>query len=79
LTQSTALDGRPYNLVCSCLHPGNTRVERVDSSSRQEGAEPFIEIDELAAAAVFMAAQPPHVNVLEAIVMPFDQLYIGRG
>ena len=30
-------------------------------------------------AAVFMAAQPPHVNVLEAIVMPTGQPYIGRG
>jgi hypothetical protein len=34
---------------------------------------------ELAQAAVLMASLPPHVTVLEAIVMPTEQLYIGRG
>jgi NAD(P)-dependent dehydrogenase (short-subunit alcohol dehydrogenase family) len=79
LTQVTALEGRPHGIVCSCLHPGNTRVERAEAAAAQPGAEPFISVDELAAAAVFMATQPPHVNVLEAIVMPAAQPYLGRG
>lgn len=79
LTQVTALEGRPHGIVCSCLHPGNTRVERAEAAAAQPGAEPFISVDELAAAAVFMATQPPHVNVLEAIVMPVGQPYLGRG
>ena len=79
LTQVTALEGRPYGIVASCLHPGNTRAERFEEQSRQPGAEPYMSVEELAAAAVFMAAQPPHVNVLEAIVMPTGQPYIGRG
>ncbi len=79
LTQATALDGRQFGIVASCLHPGNTRVERVTERSQAPGAEPFMEVEELAAAAVFMAAQPPHVNVLEAIVLPVTQPYIGRG
>ena len=34
---------------------------------------------ELAQAAVCMATLPPHVNMLEAIVLPVGQLYVGRG
>jgi NAD(P)-dependent dehydrogenase (short-subunit alcohol dehydrogenase family) len=79
LTQVTALEGREHGIVCGCLHPGNTRVERAEGQAGLANAEPFIAIDELAAAAVFMAAQPPTVNVLEAIVMPVTQPYIGRG
>ena len=41
--------------------------------------EPMMEVDELAAAAVYMACQPPHVNVLELIQLPREQLYVGRG
>jgi len=36
-------------------------------------------VEELAQAAVYMACQPPHINVLELIQLPRDQLYIGRG
>lgn len=35
--------------------------------------------DEIAAAALAMAAYPLHVNMLEAIVLPTKQLYVGRG
>ena len=35
--------------------------------------------DDLAMAAVAMAAMPPYANMLESIVLPVDQLYLGRG
>jgi hypothetical protein len=35
--------------------------------------------DEIAAGAVFMACQPPNVNVLELIQLNPQQLYVGRG
>jgi NADP-dependent 3-hydroxy acid dehydrogenase YdfG len=41
--------------------------------------EPMMTPDELALAAVTMAALPLHVNMLEAIVLPTTQLYLGRG
>ena len=78
LTQVTALEGRDHGITCCCLHPGNVRVER-RATERPEDAEPMIEIDELAEVAVLMATLPPHVEMLEAIVMPRDQQYIGRG
>ena len=36
-------------------------------------------IDEIAEVAVLMAVLPPHVEMLEAIVLPSQQLYVGRG
>jgi hypothetical protein len=36
-------------------------------------------IEELAETALLMATLPPHVNLLEAIVLPAGQLYLGRG
>ena len=79
LTKSIALEGRPYNVVCSVLHPGNVLTERRAASSRTQDDEPMMTVDELATTAVTMAALPLHVNMLEAIVLPTGQLYLGRG
>jgi NAD(P)-dependent dehydrogenase (short-subunit alcohol dehydrogenase family) len=79
LTHATALDGRDYGIVCSCLHPGNTQVERRQESVAPTDDEPMMTVDELAQAAVTMATLPLHVNMLEAIVLPVGQLYVGRG
>jgi NAD(P)-dependent dehydrogenase (short-subunit alcohol dehydrogenase family) len=79
LTQVTALEGRDLGISCGCLHPGNTRVERRAASDKTEDQEPMMTVDELAQAAVLMATLPPHVNMLEAIVLPVGQLYVGRG
>jgi NAD(P)-dependent dehydrogenase (short-subunit alcohol dehydrogenase family) len=79
LTQVTALEGREFGISCGCLHPGNTLVERRQQSTKQEDEEPMMTVDELAQAAVLMATLPPHVNMLEAIVLPVGQLYVGRG
>jgi NAD(P)-dependent dehydrogenase (short-subunit alcohol dehydrogenase family) len=79
LTQVTALEGRAYGIVCSCLHPGNVMTERRAASSAIQDQEPMMTVDEIAEAAVLMATLPPHVNMLEAIVLPVEQLYVGRG
>jgi NAD(P)-dependent dehydrogenase (short-subunit alcohol dehydrogenase family) len=79
LTQVTALEGREFGITCGCLHPGNVLVERRQGSTKKEDEEPMMTVDELAQAAVLMATLPPHVNFLEAIVLPIGQHYIGRG
>ncbi len=78
LTQVTALEGRDYGITCSCLHPGNVYVPRRDTE-RQEDDEPMMTVDEIAEVALLMAALPPHVEMLEAKVLPHRQLYVGRG
>jgi NAD(P)-dependent dehydrogenase (short-subunit alcohol dehydrogenase family) len=79
LTQVTALEGREFGISCSCLHPGNVRVERRQESNKAIDQEPMMTMEELAETAVLMASLPPHVNMLEAIVLPVEQLYLGRG
>lgn len=79
LTRATALDGRAYGIVASCLHPGNVVTERRRASSASADQEPMMTPDEIASVAVLMAALPPHVNLLDAIVLPVGQLYLGRG
>ena len=82
LTQVTALEGRAHNITCCCLHPGNVMIERREegrAQGREQDLEPMMSVDEIAEVAVLMATLPPHVEMLEAIVLPRDQLYVGRG
>ena len=79
LTQAIALDGRPFGIVCSCLHPGNVLVERRLDSGKKSDDEPMMETETIAQVALTMVTLPPHVNMLEAIVLPNEQLYVGRG
>ncbi len=79
LTQCTALEGRDYGIAASCLHPGNTLNERRALRATEADQEPMMTCEELAETALLMATLPPHVNMLEAIVLPVEQLYVGRG
>jgi NAD(P)-dependent dehydrogenase (short-subunit alcohol dehydrogenase family) len=79
LTQATALEGREYGVTCGALHPGNVAVERRQATSRNEDDEPMMTSDEIAEVALLMATLPPHVEMLEAIVLPHQQRYVGRG
>lgn len=78
LTNVTALEGRQYGIVASCLHPGNTRVER-PATGLMTPAEPMMEVEDVAQVAVLMACLPPKVNMLSATVLPLEQEYLGRG
>jgi NAD(P)-dependent dehydrogenase (short-subunit alcohol dehydrogenase family) len=79
LTQATALDGRPFGIVCSCLHPGNVRVERRTESGIEADDEPMMSVETIAEVALTMLTLPAHVNMLESIVLPVEQAYLGRG
>ena len=79
LTQVTALEGREYGITCGCLQPGNILTERRDASDSDVDQEPMISVDELAEVALLMATLPENVEMLEAIVLPRNQLYVGRG
>ena len=83
LTQSAAIEGRDCNIAVSALHPGNVlverRMDRKSASGRDEGPEPMISVDDIARTALLMATLPDGTNMLEAIVIPNEQLYLGRG
>ena len=78
LTQVTALEGREHGISCGCLHPGNVEVETLAGAQRRNN-EPVMQAEELAEIAAAMAALPSHITMLETIVMPVVQPYIGRG
>lgn len=79
LTHATALEGRQFGIAVSCLHPGNVLVERRVDSGLGSDNEPMMEVDAIVRAAMTMLTMPDNVNFLEAIVLPNQQLYIGRG
>jgi NAD(P)-dependent dehydrogenase (short-subunit alcohol dehydrogenase family) len=77
LTHTTALEGRPYGITCGCLHPGVTGD--LAKNAARKNPEPMMSYETTASAAVYMAIQPPDVNVLEIITLPREQPYLGRG
>ncbi|MBI5757301.1 MAG: SDR family oxidoreductase [Planctomycetales bacterium] len=79
LTQAIALDGRPYGISCSCLHPGNVRIERRVNSGKPSDDEPMMSVETISLVALQMVTLPADVNFLEAIVLPIGQDYLGRG
>lgn len=79
LTQVAALEGREYGVTVCCLNPGNIAVERRLASSAVEDEEPMIAVADIAEVALLMATLPPNVEMLEAVVLPHGQKYVGRG
>ena len=76
LTKSTALEGRAHGISVGCLHPGNTLT---DMGRSIPGKEPMMKVADLASIALAMATLPPGASALEAIVLPYEQDYLGRG
>lgn len=74
LTDSTALEGREFGIACGILNPGNVLAEW-----RRNSPEPMMQVADVAAAVLAMAALPPNVNVLDATILPLEQAYLGRG
>lgn len=79
LTQTIALEGRIHNINCGILHPGVVIRDDMPETVKNDQSIASMTAEELAAAAVYMACQPDHVNVLEMIQLPKDQPYLGRG
>jgi NAD(P)-dependent dehydrogenase (short-subunit alcohol dehydrogenase family) len=79
LSHASALEGREHGIVVSCLHPGNVLVERRQNSGTASDQEPMMSTETLVRAAMTMLSMPDDVNFLEAVVLPSQQLYLGRG
>ena len=76
------LDGvlRPAIAVVLPARDGpNVLVERRQESGEVADSEPMMSVETIAEAALAMLTLPPEVNMLEAIVLPVGQLYLGRG
>ncbi|MCP4751395.1 MAG: SDR family oxidoreductase [Proteobacteria bacterium] len=76
LTQVTALEGRGFNIGCTCLNPGRVDVEW---RTLKEGDEPVISAQTFAETVLHICNLPDEVCVLEATVLHNNQPFIGRG
>ncbi len=83
LTNAAALEGREFGISVSALHPGNVMVERRHSGSSQTGQdtahEVMIQTKEIAKTALLIVTLPRDTNILETVILPLKQEYIGRG
>ena len=79
LTRSLALDGRRFGVSAGCLHPGNVATDIWLGDEHLVGSEPRMKPEELARVALAMAILPDQLTMLESIVLPIGQPYVGRG
>ena len=86
LTRTMSLDGRKYGIACCQVDVGNAMTElaaRMAKGVKQaDGAikvEPMIDVADVARSVLFMANQPPGVNIYHLMVMATNMPYAGRG
>jgi NAD(P)-dependent dehydrogenase (short-subunit alcohol dehydrogenase family) len=81
LTQSLALDARPYNVAVGIIHPGNVLSALIspEDAALREQTEGFLQPDDVANCVLTMASLPYSANVLEMTVLPTRQPLVGRG
>ncbi|MFV3075356.1 SDR family oxidoreductase [Niveispirillum fermenti] len=78
LTRSIALDGREHGITAGIIHPGSTMTSFVPGLGRH-GADQTMRPEQVADLVHCIAAMPPEVNVLESVILPIGQPFLGRG
>jgi NAD(P)-dependent dehydrogenase (short-subunit alcohol dehydrogenase family) len=78
MTRSLALDGRPHGITVCVLHPGSTVTELVPGMADRPLSE-SMPADHVAQIATLMASLPDETAMLEALVLPIAQPFLGRG
>jgi NAD(P)-dependent dehydrogenase (short-subunit alcohol dehydrogenase family) len=86
LTKSIALDGRPFDIVCSQIDIGNAATpmtERMTKGVPQPNGgtmvEPRMDVGHVASAVVYIAGLPLDANVHTMTIMAPKMPFVGRG
>jgi NAD(P)-dependent dehydrogenase (short-subunit alcohol dehydrogenase family) len=81
LTKSISLDGRKYDIACGQIDIGNAQTELSTRMMKPgaAGAEPMMDVSEVAAAIVHMASLPLASNVQFMTIMATKMHFVGRG
>jgi hypothetical protein len=74
LTKQTALDGRKYDIACGQIDIGNALV-----APNGPFPEPYMNVDHVGDAVLYMANLPLDANVLFMTVMASKMPFVGRG
>lgn len=78
MTRSLALDGRDFGVAVSILHPGSTKTELMPGMESKSPNE-SMNANDVARVAALMASLPDETNLLEALILPLGQPFLGRG
>ena len=78
MTRSLALDARDFGVAVSILHPGSTKTELTPGMENRPPRD-SMEARDVAAAATIMVSLPNETNLLEAVMLPIGQPFLGRG
>ncbi len=79
LTRSLALDGREFGIAVSVMQPGNVDTPLWTGREDAVRREGLMSPADLAQVAVMMMSLPPEANLLEAVILPVSQPFLGRG
>lgn len=77
LAHSLALDGRPFGIGVSIVHPGITRTELAGPDAKAPAWA--MEAEDIVRILLLMASLPDGANMLDATALPIAQPYLGRG
>ena len=81
MTKQLALDGRGFGIAAGQIDVGNAAtglLAGIDGKATQ-GAEPVMEVADVARSVLHMASLPPEANVLQMTVMATEMPFVGRG
>jgi len=79
LTKAAALEAREHNISVSIVHPGNVVTELRQIRAEDKDSEPMMTSESIAELVYLSITLPNNVNLLESVMLPIDQLYLGRG
>lgn len=78
LTRQICLDGRDDNITASTLHPGATR-SMLAPGSTDKLTENCLEPEMLGELVVYMCSLPPELTMLDTVILPVKNPFLGRG
>ena len=78
LTKQICLDGRDDNITASTIHPGATR-SLLAPGSTDKLTENCLEPEMLGELVVYTCRLPPELTILDTVILPVKNPYLGRG
>jgi NAD(P)-dependent dehydrogenase (short-subunit alcohol dehydrogenase family) len=79
LTRSLQLDGREHGIAVGILHPGNVATDIWIGREDISQAEGLIPLEDVGKLALAIASMSDAVTILDTIILPVTQPYVGRG
>ena len=79
LTRSLAIDGRAHGIAASILHPGYTVSELSPHAATATPGRDCMAAEDIGRIVMLMASLPDGTNLYEAMALPLNMPFLGRG